>query len=520
MISPLSPISFFFIKAKFLQGKSWISGDGLVAFRWRVVDNEWLEVTFQFPESGYFGWGVSLTGNMKGADIALLFPAEKKLLDCYGVGHVHPKYDATNNVKLLSLSQTNGVVKCTMRRPLLAWDRDEDLHIARAPITVIYAYVSSNLIFIYHQCPGIYDNSSLQGDCDLSEDGSLIAKYHNVSGQVVIDFFDDTYNVDGGEDEVLQITLSPKLPVPVKEKTVYTHFLLELKNEEPLHIIGHNVHKGLKNPKGILLVHHFTVSLCQNCEDLTGELDVRQILNYNAGMAPLLFPRVAGVYLPRRAALIVEVHITGDLSSQFQTDTSELELFLTPDLRKYNMSQFVVGANVPKIKPGKGVAVVTTKVAASAFSICGTHQDTIEYFRHGFHQHTHGLGLLVSSSKRRGSEANYSSDEAVLSYENGHMWDSGQYTPPAVKSTVSMSDVITVRCFYDRKSYFHNGQSVHDEMCYDTALVYPCNEPSIFCENGRCRHTPEMEECESTRVSFHNDTNITNIMKRLNFRGI
>lgn len=140
--------------------------------RWGVKgDIITFAVEAQLPASvAYLGIGLSELGSMKGADIALFNATADggwNLVDAYAEGFQPPVADRSQDLKLLGVQNTNGVLAGSWQRHLTPCDQ-QDLPIPATKTFVIWAHGSD---WGYH-------GSNNRGSTQVSflGDGSAVEK--------------------------------------------------------------------------------------------------------------------------------------------------------------------------------------------------------------------------------------------------------------------------------------------------------------------------------------------------------
>lgn len=117
-----------------------------ITLRWGVQkDVITFAVAAQLPaNTAYLGIGLSELGSMKGADIALFNKTSTgawTLVDSYAAGFQRPVADRSQDLKLLGVQYSNGVLSASWQRHLTPCD-PLDLGIPPTPIHVIWAHGS------------------------------------------------------------------------------------------------------------------------------------------------------------------------------------------------------------------------------------------------------------------------------------------------------------------------------------------------------------------------------------------
>ncbi|XP_060062797.1 uncharacterized protein LOC132543325 [Ylistrum balloti] len=318
----------------------------------------------------------------------------------------------------------------------------------------------------------------------------------------------------------------PRIPIPATEAT-FMCVNLEVPADRDYHVIADTAILDNQN-----IVHHMILFACETmtatelqnpvgspypCEMLPDPKCQDIITGWQPGISGFCHPDHLGfsVGANRGRYLSLQVHWINPLRRTGLTDTSGMALFLTPNLRQYNLSTFRIGDIYLSIPPKEKSFAVEGTCASS----CTRNQLTgpISVYQSFDHMHYAGREIKVTLKRQgRGPERtlwnnpNFSFQNTVFHRMNGNV----QIRP---------GDSLHTTCRYNTESRNKTtsfGFRATDEMCFAFLQFYPAeNAISKGCTSSGglpgCQLNDPNAVIDGCSVSFTTGPDIAIVAKYL-----
>eukprot|EP00878_Enallax_costatus_P003205 GHUV01003406.1.p1 GENE.GHUV01003406.1~~GHUV01003406.1.p1 ORF type:complete len:494 (+),score=127.29 GHUV01003406.1:164-1645(+) len=431
-----------------------------ITLRWGVKNDI---ITFAvdaqlLPDTAYLGVGLSELGSMKGADIALFNATADGgwiLVDAYATGFQRPVADQSQDLKLLGVQNTNGVLSASWQRYLTPCDQ-QDLPIPPTKTYVIWAHGSS---WGYH---GSTNRGSRQVSFlgnDTSADNSAPASWSAA---------------DGASKGLKVLEITYPVEIPAQETTYFIKYF-KLPSDKKYHILHYqpiNNHKMLHHgvaysctPSNAAKVLNMTnmgpfdrVKTDMLCEQFY------MLLASGSVNAQWTAPADAGLPMgtPDRSVVAIELHYNNPEGIPGQKDKgSGFRIFYTGDLRPHDIGLITLGQDVLNIPPG--VANLPANVSVCPTACTKRFKGPLKLLDGFFHMH--GLGKsIIARRYRNGRELSPLGE--LRSWDYGFQ---GNTPIAADASTLLPGDALTLQCTFDsrdRTNWTYSGMGTRDEMCF------------------------------------------------------
>jgi hypothetical protein len=446
----------------------------IIALRWGIQNDViTYALTAKLPgDTAYLGIGLSELGSMKGADIALFKKTSTgtwTLVDSYAPGFVRPVADRSQDIQLLGVQETDGVLSASWQRHLRPCDQ-QDLAIPSTTIYVIWAHGSE---WGYHGSTnrGSKLVSFLGRDSrPAATSPPVIIEANSSKGLMILDI---TYPVD----------------IPTQETTYFVKYF-RLPSDKKYHIVHY---EPITNSK---LLHHGVAYSCgagnaAEALKLTnkGPFDRFKIdmlceqfymlLASSSSNSQWTAPVDAGLPMgtPDRSVVAIELHYNNPEGLTGQKDKgSGFRLYYTGDLRPHDVGLITLTQLVLNIPPG--VAALPANVSVCPSQCTKRFKGPLTLLDGFFHMH--GLGKSIITRR-------YRNGRELLPLGELHSWDYGYQgnTPIGPEGrTLLPGDILTLQCTFDsrgRNNWTHSGPGTTDEMCFHWISYYPAQADMGMC---------------------------------------
>ncbi|KAM8831476.1 DBH-like monooxygenase protein 2 homolog [Spinachia spinachia] len=428
-----------------------------VCLKWGF-DNPQGNITFKLEvnTTGWVGLGFNSNKGMTGSDIVMggVGPSQSYFQDYYATGNRRPLEDNQQSYTLLSLEEAAGQTIMTFQRPIQLCN-DEDFYITAEPLTVLYAYGTTD---------------------DLSYHGTLRgAKTVNLLNHVTRATITNSNYLSATMDNII---------VPQK-RTYYHCKIMKFQNLDPntpYHI--HQIEPVIKNPD---LVHHMLLYRCppfvmepydNPCYmGDVGDACFGVVAAWAVGGGVFELPEDVGIPVggaDSNTLYRLEIHYNNPNTIAGRTDSSGLRLHYTLQRRKYDAGILTTGMlphgtlsyNIPPKAPQfHAYGVCNT----SLFSQFMNPVPDLQVFAVMLHTHLAGRKIRAGHY-RNGKQIDF------LALNENYNFELQEIVSLGNVKTIKQGDEIVVECTYsttDRTKVTRMGLSTTDEMCLAFLLYYP-----------------------------------------------
>lgn len=433
------------------------------------VDTEAGEITFAVNIQAVDRWfsvGVSDSGAMKGADLAVFAPQASDdeqpitLTDMWSVDYVHPIKDTVQDLRLLDavVDREAGETKVVWSRTLNSCDKDQDLDILDADTSIIFAIGSSPTLQYHGSARGLITFNLFEGDLSAEKEAKV-------------------------PDDVLVYTLKPERASNIVEgkRTQYSCVVMEFPQldadhhvlkKEPLietgfahHMISMTCNSlpTMYEGKAITVGERFDCGLMfpPECNNNLGGWAVGGRTEYFVDdYAPLVGTSARYVFL--------QTHLDNP-NYNSGADNSGLRFHLSKQLRPYSLQTSVTGVRSTNIvlPPGDPSLVLSTECPESC--TLGVQPSTIVSVN--FHMHEKGEYIYLEHWRNNTRLPDVHSQHWDFSFQGARQLPNGgvSFLP---------GDELRLRCVYNTENEnepIYGGDGTNNEMCLAILSVYPPN---------------------------------------------
>ncbi|XP_037304540.2 DBH-like monooxygenase protein 2 homolog [Pungitius pungitius] len=435
----------------------YLDSKNLVCLKWGF-DNPQGNITFKLAinTTGWVGLGFNSDGEMTGSDIVMggVGASESYFRDYYATGNKRPLVDNQQSYTLLSLEETAGQTIMTFQRPVQLCN-DEDFYITAEPLTLIYAYGTTD---------------------DLGYHGGLRgAKKVNLLNHVTRATVTNINYLSATMDNII---------VPAN-RTYYHCKIMKFQNLDlttPYHI--YQIEPVIKNPD---LVHHILLYRCPSYVTEpydrpcymgdVGDTCFGVVAAWGVGGGVFELPEDVGIPIggaDSNTLYRLEIHYNNPNIVAGRSDSSGLRLHYTLLPRKYDAGILTTGMlphstlnyNIPPKAPQFHTYGVCN---TSLFSQFLNPVPDLQVFAVMLHTHLAGRKIRVGHY-RNGEQIDFLALNENYNFELQETLSLGNI------KTIKQGDEIMVECTYsttDRTGVTRMGLSTTDEMCLAFLLYYP-----------------------------------------------
>ncbi|XP_078511753.1 putative DBH-like monooxygenase protein 2 [Lissotriton helveticus] len=454
--------------------------EGTVVVRWGFNKAN-KDITFQVEAQthGWIGFGLSPSGGMTGADIAIggVWPNQTTYFgDYHAIGHIKPILDPMQNFRLISVTENETSTTMRYTRKFRTCDPD-DVDVTANTQRIIAAF-------------GKTDNLQYHGSNQHFQASVQLLSETPVPQPDPVPTF----------THVLKMT---NFPVPSTD-TTYGCAYLPLPQVQVKHQIikfEPAIQKGNEN-----LVHHIIVYGCPNatnvsvpqgiCMNNTEFFPCRQVIvGWAVGGGPFSLPPNAGISMGTSIDpqfVRMEIHYNNQLMKSGQLDSSGILIHYTPVLRQHDSSVMMPGIFVERlafIPPHAESFKLTSVCKTDKFpQVVGEPIPDMQVF--ASLPHTHLLGKSVRTMQYRDGK-----QIGIISSDMSYDFSLQETRHLPNTTTVKIGDELQVECSYNsmkRTNVTFGGYSTTSEMCFCFLLYYPRN---MIAE---CASNPDYGSLSST----------------------
>jgi len=450
---------------------------------WNVNgDNVIIALNLRGNKGGWLGFGVSVNGGMKGADIATFSysAGEYVLEDRYATEYAEPAVDDLQNLELLDFILDDTQTTVVYSRAIKSCDVDQDVPILSGGTQVIFAFGSTSR-----------------------------PSYHGTSnrGTKTLYFFREPTVPQMPDDAQVVEILSPLYEIPSKD-TTYTCSSHVLPSDKKYHVIQW---RPLVNSS---LIHHLVLYGCP--------YDVNTPDPYECGMAPYTCTVLQLAWsvgqsgddwldqfaLPIGAGfleyVVLQVHYNNPDMVSGVHDQSGFALTYTSQLRPFDLGTFALSYNIGlmAIPPYQEAYPFLMECAAECTEkhIPKDGINMVYWFPH-MHQIGHQIWVeLIRDGK-----------ELLEIHRDDHYDFNKQQTYP-VNVTLFPGDRLRMHCTFDstaRTSVTVGGESSREEMCVGIVQYYPLIPNFTRCHRSISPNLTYNAICDPDSNTFVSVANYT-----------
>ncbi|XP_053911672.1 LOW QUALITY PROTEIN: putative DBH-like monooxygenase protein 2 [Cuculus canorus] len=449
-----------------LRFSTFLDPSNMVYLRWDHDEQELMTFELHVHTTGWVAFGLSLHGEWPGSDVVIggVFPnGSIYFSDCHMVDEAILEEDDSQDYQLLSVTENETCTTMLFRRHFRTCDPN-DLDITVDTARLITAFGTDDTIqFVKGQ--RFSKSLSLmryRGPSDLTDPKI---------------FFTYDLRLDN-------------FPVPVEETKYACTFI-------PLPIVKqkHHIYKfePVITPHNTALVHHILVYACGNASVLPSGIDdcyganpdfalcSQVIAGWAVGGASYQFPDEAAISIgtpwdPQYVRL--EIHYSNFDLLPGLIDSSGLQIYYTPELRKYDVGVLQTGIftfPVHFIPPGAE--------SYRSYGLCNSSQfdemngmlvPDMHVFAYLLHTHLSGRGVKTVQY-RNGKQLN------IICEDNKYDFGLQEFRDMKEILIIKPGDEILVECNFrtlDRSEITFGGLSTMNEMCLTFLFYYPRNNIS------------------------------------------
>ncbi|CAL8068112.1 unnamed protein product [Orchesella dallaii] len=499
---------------------------GRYRLEWEVDwKNERVVFNVTVATNGYIGFGLSRKGKMSGADIVIGGVdnnGKPYFSDRHAIGNQLPIRDQSQDWILQEAWERGALTFLSFSRNFDTCDKVGDLVIDENLVSVIWAYSERDDEIQYHfENKGAYDLYLL--DPDLTPQ-SL---------------------VDGGTSGGQMFRISEQLTLPPRDTLYYCSFH-RAPTTTKHHVIGFNV--DFPTDQDRRMVHHLLLYRCtapqnspsfqtllQSSQSGGGECFPDQgigppgtglcrdlIFAWGVGGRPIFFPNHVGSPISESGPqiLLLQVHYDNPNVVTNITNTINLDVYYTQNLRENEASVFTMGGSVPGatniIIPPSSLDHVINGHCAPGCTEGLFPPEGINIFA-AFH-HTHATGRDTRLRHfRNGKELPWilSDDNYNFSYQQNRLLRKERNVLPG--------DQLVQRCVHDSTqgngTVVTGGYSTREEMCLAFLYYYNRIPGAVSCLSGV--RTEEYRNLLGIRnTTFNRNLTETIITDPLRFAGL
>ncbi|XP_067938987.1 DBH-like monooxygenase protein 1 [Watersipora subatra] len=456
---------------------NWLTLDPYDKFNvsWTAEEDK---ITFEVTckTTGWVGLGFSPSGSMADADIIVAWAADdgtSHLLDMFATTNSLPTKDASQDVKLLSAVEANGVTTVQFERKLDTCDENGDNIIASSTTRLIYAYQTSD--------PANNEFTGADYHGSTNRGSKNIYLLDSKTGVTPVSLPDDVQTFD------FKIN---NYNVPEEATTYYCAFIAPPELEAVHHMISIEPLISAGN-EGV--VHHILLFACYGVSDelirnnsktegVCGTAEMPEfsdncsttIHGWAVGGGTFYFPEKAGYPLggPDGSApnyFQIQMHYDNPEGLNTFVDSSGLRVTYTPTVREHEAAVFPVGLV-------EGIAVPPAAEKFKIVSYCDgscTNQflpeEGIEIY--GYLLHTHLLGTAIHVEWfRDGKNVGY------LAFDNSYDFNFQETRHMETNKKMLPGDSLKITCTYNdgaRDFVTYGGEGTTEEMCLAYLFYYP-----------------------------------------------
>ncbi|KXS20636.1 PHM/PNGase F [Gonapodya prolifera JEL478] len=431
----------------------------------------------------WLGFGLSETGSMRGADIALLRKNSSGglyLTDMHASDFVPPTEDMSQDLTLITAFQNDNITAFAFRRKIDAQCIDEDLTVRLSTNQWVITAFGSTDNFAYHG-----PNNRAAKDLWLLDPQKNFVQF-----------------VAPTDAQTLELLGSSKPYTVPMEDTVYCYSFHTLPNDTSYHVV---MEEAITSPA----VHHVVAYRCSagaaakaramysgagnetQCAHISlNPADGARVFNpctqvwaaWGLGQGPLIMPDNVGKPFGNDTSyspifLMLEIHYDNTRRLNI-TDQSGFRLTYTKTLRKYSMGTMTLGTDFPWITIPQGQA--SYSVPGVCPQDCTSQFTTpLNVFGNFFHMHMWGKEMHAKVVR----------DGRELIDFRVRYWDNNIQSLQKVSNFALMpGDNIQTVCTYDTtksNGTVLGGYATYNEMCFLFLLYYPAvTLPTCLVENS------------------------------------
>ncbi|KAL6066741.1 deleted 1 base in 1 codon [Balamuthia mandrillaris] len=466
------------------------------AFFWRLVvdeesGEERLRVAVATRTDGWVGFGISVNGGMKGADIVTLTEPEEgefKLIDRFSTDFERPKEDDRQDVELLSASRENGVLTFVFERPILSCD-EEDFEVPEGLANVLFAFGES----------GTRADISYHG----SNRGTVAVALRPPAG-FTFEEFASSSSFDASEVDGWLEVRTEEVAIPAS-RTNYYCTAITFPNDKKYHAIK------IDPIVDSHLVHHMILYSCVAPQDFTagpcaGAMRTECVnpwALWAVGSPGVIYPENAGLPFGKREIIhtMLEIHYDNPRGEEGLVDRSGFNISYTERLREYDVATFSFGL-LPSpffmsIPPGERDYRISVTCPAACLERY-LPEDGITILFNGLHMHNFGSSIRTQHIRQ---------DKELQALADMRYWDFNHQGPQYVYGRkIYPGDYLIHHCNYNTERVsepVYGGESTSEEMCFNFIQYYPrmdlfaCTDISVLA--------PDMAVCA-------NNNNLTELL--------
>lgn len=430
-----------------------------------AVDAKRQEITIGLKysnASGWVGFGVSISGAMKGADIAMLTkdPSTGKLVlqDMFSTQYAEPQKDQKQDKYLLWASQDidKKYTEMIFSRPLVACDGEDITIKPEFASHVIFAYGLDHT-FQYHE--------TRRGMKEVDWIPEKKTESKDSKGQSII-------------------LRSPVVSIPPQPTTYScTFFNITLTGKNHISFVNPIVKSSL--------VHHMVLYKCEKPVIQAPDdhrCNMGSCFTFWTGWAvggrPLQIPSDVGlpvgdgpdcVTAGCSRYLRLEIHYNNPNLIPGTVDDSGFELIVSPTLRTYDLGVITLGPLYPWLSiPPQTPYYSASNICPGSCTAKFIPSTGVKILANAFHMHQVGAAMWTQHI-RNGTE--------IQPLGNMTHWDFNFQSAQRTDSVLYPGDSLITTCVYNtvgKDTVTRGGEGSDNEMCFNFVYYYP-KTPLTFC---------------------------------------
>lgn len=440
-----------------------------------TTKDDYVTFTITCETTGWVGLGLSPNGGMAGADLAVAWVSadgEAFLEDMHASSNSFPSTDASNDLELLSSSETDGITTISYKRRIATCDDDDNI-IKTSTTRLIYAYGSADPVDNVLQSSDYH--SSNRGAKSIYLLDPQTAANALPQDSLTHDFLTNDYEIPNQDTEYYcsfhdppvlngkhHIVAVEPLVTPGNEGIVHHIVIYACWGVENEHIVGNNKTEGVC----------FTDAMPEffgSCRSV--------FYAWAIGGSTYYFPEEVGFPIGGSEAegspqyFLMETHYDNPQLISGKVDGSGIRFHYTPTVRDIDAGTIQIGNINGIFVPPQ---IDDFNVVGYCHSTCTNQwipEGGVTFFAYFLHAHLLGVGIKVEQFRDGKSIGMFAEDDAYdFNYQEGRSFVEPKKVMPG--------DTLKITCNFksDRTSVTYGGEASSMEMCLAFLNYYPRQE--------------------------------------------